>query len=106
MDYCNDLNWVAICAMAGNYNHRKVERTERDNFILDTVKVYDRDWLYETAVKHKNFYHNNWIILEGCDTEEEAVEMHKKWLKKMERNDFNILTDCYEKVDYLREGNK
>lgn len=106
MNYCNDLNWIAICAMAGNYNHRKVERTERDNFILDTVKVYDRDWLYETAVKHKNFYGNNWIILEGCDTKEEAIEMHNKWLEKMEKNDFNILTDYYDGTSYLREGNK
>lgn len=103
MDYCNDLNWTAIWAMAGNYDKRKVENTERDNFTLDTAKVYDRDWSYETAVKHKNFYGNNWIVLEGCDTKEEAVAMHNKWLEILDKDDYFILTDCYEEIDYERE---
>ena len=103
MDYCNDLNWAAVWAMAGDYDKRKVERTERDNFTLDTARVYDRDWSYETAVKHKNFYGNNWIVLEGCDTKEEAVAMHNKWLEILDKDDYFVLTDCYEEIDYERE---
>ncbi len=96
-------NLYGISSMSGNYEERKVENTERANFTLDTARVTDRSWIYETAVCHKNFRNNDWIILEGSNTKEEAIEIHNKWLEFLEKDDYNTLTDCYEEYDYIRQ---
>lgn len=94
---------TTIMMMASDYNSRKVERTKRENFTLDTCKVYDRSWLYETAVCHRDFNNNNWIILDGYDTEDEAIKMHNTWLKLLEKDAFETLVDCYENCAYKRK---
>jgi hypothetical protein len=100
------MDWISASSMFGNYDQRKVARDEKGFFTLDTVAVYDRSWNYETAVAHKDFYGGGWIILEGCDTKEEAVEMHNKWLKVFEKDTINILIDYYDNSLYERKGYK
>ena len=96
------MNLFGICDMYGTYEERKVSNTKRDAFELDTARVTDRPWIYETAVAHKEFRNGDWIVLEGCSSKEEAERMHEKWLGLLDRDDYNILTDCYEKWDYHR----
>lgn len=88
--------------MVGNYAQRKVDNTETDVFEVDTALVTDRDWLYETAVKHKDFNGGDWIVVEGCDDKEEAQAMHDKWVKFMEKDDYDILTDIWLEEDFMR----
>ena len=89
--------------MFGNYEQRKVDNTETDVFEVDTVRVTDRDWFYETAVKHKDFNNGEWIVVEGCIYKEEAQAMHDKWVKFMEKDDYDVLTDIWLEEDYMRE---
>ena len=89
--------------MIGNYQQRCVCNTKRDDFTLDTAMVTDRDWRYETAVSHNNFRSGDWIILEGCYNKDEAQLMHDKWLKRLEKNNYDVLTDCYDEEDFYRE---
>ena len=91
--------------MAGNYNERVVSNDKTDDFTLDTALVTDRSWRYETAVEHKDFNDGDWIVLEGVNTKEEAIEVHEKWLNKLANTDVNELTDCYEGVTYHRQKN-
>lgn len=91
--------------MAGNYNERMVENDKTDDFTLDTALVTDRSWRYETAVKHKDFNDGDWIVLEGASTEEEAIEVHEKWLSKLTNTDVNELIDCYLGETYHRQKN-
>lgn len=100
--FFDDYDFTGMLMMAKDYDQRKVERTERENFTLDTVMVYDRSWLYETAVRHRDFNNNNWIILDGCDTKDEAIKMHNTWLKFLEDNAFETLTDYYDNYTYTR----
>ena len=60
-----------------NYEERLVSRTSNLDpdelpFILDTVAVDDREWKYETAIQHPKFNDNEWIVIRGYDTKEEA----------------------------------
>ena len=88
--------------MVGNYAQRKVDNTETDVFEVDTTLVTDRDWLYETAVKHKDFNGGDWIVVEGCYDKEEAQAMHDKWVKFMEKDDYDVLTDIWLEEDFMR----
>ena len=91
--------------MIFNYEERKVQRDECENFTLDTCEVYDRTWIYETAVSHKNYNNGKWIILEGTNTKEAALEAHKKWLKGFIEGVDYRLVDCYTKeIFYESEG--
>ena len=95
-----------LMGMMNNYDVRKVCNTKRKNFILDTALVTDRSWTYETAVTHKNFNGGAWIILEGSDTKEEAQKVHDKWLEALDKEDYDILYDCYEERGYYRQVSK
>ena len=89
--------------MLFTYDARKVKCDEMEDFTLDTALVTDREWLYETAVKHDNFNDCNWIILEGSDTKADALEVHNKWLKFLSEGNFDKLTDCFEDIEFYRE---
>ena len=88
-------NLYGIATMMDNYEERKVANDEREEFVLDTAKVTDRRWLYETAVMHKKFNNNDWIILDGANDLEDAKSMHEKWLKFFEEKTPDFLTDYW-----------
>lgn len=85
------------------YDERKLYNDKTNAFTLDTCAVDDRDWLYETAVKHINFNGNRWIVLEGADTAQEAEAVHRKWLEYL-KGDVESLTDCFFEITYMREA--
>lgn len=92
-----------MLAMIGNYEDRLVRNTKNDEFELDTVAVYDRPWNYETAVQHKGFEFEEWIVLDGCDTKEVAEEMHQRWLDKL-LSGVDELTDIFTGDVFHKEG--
>ena len=58
----------------------RMRLTEReDGYIISTVKSYD-NWYgaYETAIGLKDLEH--WKIVEGYETEEEAIKGHEKYV--------------------------
>ena len=95
------LDWLN---MFGNYEQRVVANTKREDFIVDTAIVTDRDWIYETAVKHKDFNNGSWIVLDGCSNKEKAEQMHNKWLKFLDEENYNSLTDYYKEQTYFRNN--
>ena len=97
------MNLFGISTMSGNYEERAVARDEKEDFTLDTVLVTDRLWTYETAVQHKDFNDNDWIILDGCNDKEEALVIHNKWLEFLKKDDFSCLTDYCTDEDFVRE---
>ena len=89
--------------MIGNYEERVVKNDKCADFTLDTARVTDRNWIYETAVAHSRFNNGDWIILDGCGSKEEAVEMHNKWLNKLQNEDITELTDYYTDEVFRKE---
>lgn len=89
--------------MVGNYEERVVKNDQTAKFTVDTVLVTDRSWQYETAVAHKDFNNGDWIILEGADTKEEAIEVHEKWLAKLSSDDVTELVDCFTSAIYHKQ---
>ena len=81
--------------MLGTYPQRMVKNDKFENFILDTARVTDRPWIYETAVSHKEFNNGDWIILQGTDTKDEAIKVHDEWLEKI-KNGVDELRDIFE----------
>jgi hypothetical protein len=71
--------------MLGNHDERKVDRNKINNAIIDTCAVTDSDEPYETAVCHKNYNDNQWVIVEMYNSKEEAIKGHQKWIKLFEK---------------------
>ena len=96
---------LGVLTMIGNYEDRLVRNTKSDEhgFELDTVAVHDRPWNYETAVKHKGFEFEEWIVLDGCDTKEDAEEMHERWFFKL-LSGVDELTDIFTGDVFHKEG--
>lgn len=91
----------------GKMDYRKedkiVGRTQiKEIAIIDTAKVPDCIWKYETAVSHKDFNEKKWIIVEGYMTKKEAEEGHKKWIEKITNNDYDELYCIFSSVTYKR----
>ena len=99
-------NLFGIITMSGNYEERKVANDKRERFILDTARVTDRPWTYETAVQHKDFNNNDWIILDGTNDLEEAKEVHQKWLKTLDAGELRLLEDYYTGEVFFKEERK
>lgn len=89
--------------MINNYEQRMVKNDETEKFIIDTAQVTDRSWKYETAVAHDDFNDGAWIILEGTNTKEEALQVHNKWLNKLLTEDITELVDCFTDEVYTKE---
>lgn len=87
-------NIFGILSMADNYDARVVVNTRRDKFVLDTCVVTDRDFPYETAVKHRDFNGGDWIVLEWSSTKKDAQKVHAKWLEKLDTG-VDSLSDVY-----------
>ena len=84
-----------------SYEDRLVKNTQEDDFVVDTARVYDRDWEYEIGVIKEGYNDGEWIIVDSADTKEEAMKKHEKWVSRM-REDIDTLFDIYEKVFYAR----
>lgn len=65
-----------------------INRTERGNLIISTVKPFAMAWYgnYETAISFNN--QETWNIAEGYNTREEAEKGHKKY-SNMSENELN-----------------
>lgn len=93
MDFLD--NMYGILSMSDNYEQRKVDNTKEDAWEVDTAMVTDRDWVYETAVRHTDFRNGLWIVVEGVNTKGEAFVMHDKWVEFMRGNP-SVIYDTYE----------
>jgi hypothetical protein len=66
---------------------QKVARFEQGDLIVDTCGgINDSSWSYETAVCHPEYNDGDWIIVEGYDTEADALAGHANWVKIMTAN--------------------
>ena len=64
----------------------------RQGLIVDTCGgINDSEHEYETAVAHPSYNNGEWIIVEGYDTEEDALNGHNKWVKIMTAESKQIL---------------
>lgn len=102
------LNLLSTGDSMDNYNERLVSRTSNLDpdevpFILDTVAVDDREWLYETAIQHPKFNDNEWIVIRGYDTKEEAKAGHKELITYYLMNRPAFIKDIWSEIDYLRD---
>ncbi len=70
-------------SMQGNYAERKVSRYEKNGLTVDTCAVTDSDKPFETAIQHKKYNDNKWIIVELYSTKAKSKIGHKKWVKQM-----------------------
>ena len=77
------MYWLNSISMAKNYKERVVDNYSKNDVIIDTVWVDDSEYVYETGICHPRYNNGNWIIVETCDTIEEAQEGHNKWVKIM-----------------------
>ncbi len=81
--------------MAGNYEDRKVDRHDGENFFISTARVTDGQKDYETAVAHPNYNDGKIVIVEMYDTKEEAQTGHDKWVGFMSSDSLPLkLIDC------------
>lgn len=101
MGLLEDFGWLD---MVGTYEERKVANYRTNDFVLDTCLVTDRDWIYETAIAHKDFNNGDWIILDGFWSKEDAEMMHKEWIKTFTTDCPEELTDFYTLKTYRRKN--
>jgi hypothetical protein len=81
--------------MLSNYEQRKVDRYEGDNFSIDTCSVSDGAKQYETAIGHPDYNFGSWIVVEAYDTIDEAQIGHDKWVAIMNTEPLpDKLVDC------------
>ena len=91
-----------------NYEERLVARDDKLDpdelpFCLDTVAVDDREWKYETAIQHPKFNDNEWIVIRGYDTIEEAKEGHEKLVAHYLMSRPTFIKDIWSGIDFLRD---
>ena len=91
-----------------DYQRRLVARDDKLDpdelpFILDTVAVDDREWMYETAIQHPKFNDNEWIVIRGYDTKEEAKAGHEELITYYLMNRPAFIKDIWSGIEYLRD---
>lgn len=96
------FSWLS---MLYSHEERNVANYKSSNFEVDTSWVNDRPIPYETAIKHKDFRDNEWIILGWRDTPEEAEKFHNEVVAFYEAKDKEIreITDVYENRTFKRQ---
>ena len=77
------------------------ENTVND-YHIDTCKVYDRSWNFETGICHPGFRDGCWIIVRGYDTLDEAKSGHAMWCEKAKIG-FQKLYDVFEEKIYSKK---
>lgn len=83
----------SMFGMIGTCNSRKIDLFEDIDFTISTIKNTDSPHPYETAVLHKDFNDNHWIIVEEYDSAEAAKIGHQNWILKMKSDSLTELTD-------------
>jgi len=92
------ISWID---MIGTYEQRKVANYKNDIFEIDTVRVTDRRFPYETAIRHKNFNDGDWIVLGFSSTKEEAQEYHDKCVEQFTFSPYPVvIEDAYTFKEY------
>lgn len=91
-----------IATMKGNYEQRMVDHTDDIDWSVDTAFVTDRVWLYEVAVRHKDFREGDWIVVAGTSIKDDAQRLHNEWVEKMKTNP-STLYDIFEER-YFRKS--
>lgn len=94
---------INTLAMIGTYEDRLVKNTKINGFEIDTVKVLDRSWIYETAVCHKKYRNGNWIIVDSANTKDEAIRVHELWCEKLSKENIGKLYDIFEGIYFETE---
>lgn len=86
------LNLFGMMSDYGNYESRKVSRTNINDYVIDTA--YTSDYGYETAIWKNG--HDDMAIVERYADKTEAVEGHNKWISFCKDNPskvWNIQTE-------------
>ena len=86
------LNLFSIMSDYGSYENRKVNRTNINDYVIDTA--YASDYGYETAI-WKNGQHDM-AIVERYAYKNKAIEGHNKWVEFCKTNPakvWNIQTE-------------
>lgn len=73
-----------------------------NHYHIDTCKVFDRDWNYETGIEHPSFRGGEWVVVRGYDTIEEAKAGHLMWCEKAKAG-FQKLYDIFEEKIFCKE---
>ena len=76
--------------MADNYEERKIDRYEDNELTIDTAWVNDSEQPCETAITHRAYNDNKWVIVELYDTKEQAQKGHDKWVGIMTSGDLPL----------------
>lgn len=83
--------------MASNYENRKVDRFEGDNFFISTAWVNDSvNYPYETAISHPDYDNKRVIVIEQYEDIEEAKINHQKWVETFTKKELpEYLIECF-----------
>lgn len=90
--------------MIGTYEQRKVDNYKNDVFEVDTALVTDRDIPYETAIRHKNFNNNKWIVLGWNYSKEEAQKFHNDIVNSFNNNYITKIEDKFLGQTFYRNN--
>jgi hypothetical protein len=69
--------------MLDNYEQRKVANTVVGELVVDTCRVTDSAFPYETGVEHPNYNNGEWVVVEHYNSKVDAQTGHDKWVKIM-----------------------
>ena len=84
-----------LLSMLHNYDIRKVGRDDFRWGFISTCRVTDGRKDYETAVEHKDYNGGAIVIVECYDTEQQAEDGHKRWVRTMTAKKLpQTLKDC------------
>lgn len=91
----NPTSW-----MCDDYESRKIENTETNEFIVDTCFTFDTPYP-ETGIQSESYNDGKWIIVSQYKDKEEAEQEHKKWVRFMKTKP-SKLKDIFSGIVYER----
>lgn len=73
-------NYFNMVSMSGNYDIRSVGEyfTDDGTVYLSTARVTDRDWIYETYMRHPKCRDGK--VIQSYASSGDAIAGHAKWL--------------------------
>jgi len=95
-----------ITSNLGTQEERKIARfegyTEGILLYVDTCAMYNSFAAFETAISYLKFNRGGWVIVQGYNTREQAVEGHEYWIKKLTTLPLpTSLFDVYLHVEFV-----
>jgi hypothetical protein len=70
-------------------------RYKSSKMTIHTCAVLEGEKPYETAIFHREYLAEKWIVLEAYDNQEQAQAGHEKWIALMNsKNPPQVLKDC------------